>query len=357
MKVIHCADIHLNSPMETHMSEQQAAQRNAEILQTFCRLTEYAVQNNVRLVLIAGDFFDGPRITRRTADAVLDAMAQTPQVDYLYICGNHDEKSLVFTNRSIPANFKRISDRWETLFYDNVAVSGISMTNANHSSLYRDLPQPTGCFHIVMLHGQTGSVCAPDTVNLNLLKNRGIHYLALGHIHSYAQEPLDRTGVYCYSGCLEGRGFDECGEKGFVLLETNGQRFSTQFVPFAQRQLHRVEVCIMGLTNNAEVYRAMKAAAAGISSNDMVEFILTGRSDPTTQITPGYLYNLARNDFFFVEIKNNSKLAIAPADYQNDISLKGELIRLAMAKNFGDSDRETIIRTAMEALEGMEITL
>ena len=30
-KIIHCADLHLDSPMETHMTEEQASIRNTEI--------------------------------------------------------------------------------------------------------------------------------------------------------------------------------------------------------------------------------------------------------------------------------------------------------------------------------------
>ena len=48
------------------------------------------------------------------------------------------------------------------------------------------------------------------------LKNKNIDYLALGHVHKYKMEKLDNRGIYCYSGCLEGRGFDECGDKGCV---------------------------------------------------------------------------------------------------------------------------------------------
>ena len=35
MKILHCADIHLDSPMETHMTREQAATRNTEILKSF----------------------------------------------------------------------------------------------------------------------------------------------------------------------------------------------------------------------------------------------------------------------------------------------------------------------------------
>lgn len=62
------------------------------------------------------------------------------------------------------------------------------------------------------------------------LRGRGIDYLALGHVHSFRQEKLDEQGIWCYSGCLEGRGFDECGTKGYVMLETVAQHLVPTFV-------------------------------------------------------------------------------------------------------------------------------
>ena len=81
MKLIHCADIHLDSPMQTHMTARQAATRSAEVLRSFVRMTQYARENGVRAVIIAGDLFDGDRVRERTVDAVLDAMQKTPE-DY-----------------------------------------------------------------------------------------------------------------------------------------------------------------------------------------------------------------------------------------------------------------------------------
>ena len=78
MKLIHCADIHLDSPMLTHMSAAQASMRNAQIIDSFLRLTDYAAANGVRAVIIAGDLFDGERVRGRTVDEILAAMERTP---------------------------------------------------------------------------------------------------------------------------------------------------------------------------------------------------------------------------------------------------------------------------------------
>ena len=101
----------------------------------------------------------------------------------------------------------------------------------------------------------------------------------------------------------------------------------------------------------------MKAAAQSIPSDDMVEFLLSGRVDPTANIAISYLQNLIKRDFFFSKVKDETHMAINPADYKNDISLKGEFIRLVLASDASEEDKAAIIRTGMQALMGEEITL
>ena len=341
MKILHCADLHMDSPMETHMTREQAAKRNAEILMSFQRMTEYAEKEKVRVVLIAGDLFDGERVTRRTVESVLDAMRCTPQIDYLYVSGNHDDQTNAFADQEIPENFKRFTDKWNTIEYGDVAVSGIEITKNNASTLYEQLPAQKSRVNIVMLHGQISSACGVDQVNLNLLKGKNINYLALGHIHTYSCEQMDRDGIYCYPGCLD----------------TDGRKITPIFIPFSSRKLHRVTVDITGAATNSAVHQAMKRASQNIDKKDMVEFILTGAADPSARIAKKYLYNLMEDDFFFVKIKDETKLILDPKDYENDISLKGEFIRLVMASDAGEADKIKIIRTGLEALAGEEITV
>lgn len=357
MKILHCADIHLDSPMETHMTREQAATRNTEILKSFQRMTEYAAGEKIKLVLIAGDFFDGERVTRRTVDGILDAVTSTPQIDYLYVSGNHDNWTNAFIDHEVPVNFKCFTDKWDTFSYDDVSVSSIEMTKANAETLYEQLPKQNNSINIVMLHGQTSTVSGVDNVNLTLLKNKNIQYLALGHIHKYSWGQLDSDGIYCYPGCLEGRGFDECGKKGFVVLDTDARKIEPDFIPFSSRELHNIEIDITGCLNNTEIYNAMKKETRDIRKDDMVEFILTGTQDISTDISVKYLYRLADSDFFFVKIKDNTKVAIEPKEYENDISLKGEFIRLVMASDLSEERKIQIIRTGIEALIGEEITV
>lgn len=357
MKIIHCADIHLDSAMETHMTAEQASIRNAEIIDSFIRMTEFAAKNSVRAVIIAGDLFDGERVKTNTVETILDAIRRTPEVDYLYLAGNHDNAAHVFSDRELPKNLKQFGREWRTYRYDDVTISGIEIFSENASSLYQNIPNENDCVNIISLHGQNGTTCGVDKINLNLLQNKGIDYLALGHIHSYSSKRLDSNGIYCYSGCLEGRGFDECGEKGFVLLTIESGSIHHEFVPFCCRKLHSVTVDITGLTKNPEILQSMKSLTQDIQSNDMVEFILKGDSDPTANISVSYLQKQISRRFFFTKVKNESHMAINPEDYKNDISLKGEFIRLVLNSDISDEEKAAMIRLGIQALMGEEIAL
>lgn len=357
MKLIHCSDLHLDSPMETHLSEKQARERNREILATFTRMVSYAVDQGVEAVLIAGDLFDSGRTRSSTVSYVLDIIAQAKDVDFLYLRGNHDEDGGILPGTCLPENLKCFGDSWITYRYGSLAVTGVELTPDNHTSIYDTLALDPGDTNIVLLHGQEATQPGPDLVCLPRLKGKNIHYLALGHLHSYREEPLDHFGTYCYSGCLEGRGFDECGEKGFVLLTVEDRRIRRSFVPFAQRQLHNIPVDITGRETVPQLCSAIREAAAGVPQKDLVKVTLTGTYTPQTHKDLAFVRQSLEHSFYFLRIKDESTLYLEPADYANDISLKGEFIRTVMAADLTEEEKEQIICAGLLALRGEEIRI
>ena len=81
----------------------------------------------MRAVLIAGDLFDGARVRARTVDALLAAIRRTPEVDYLYLPGNHDEAANAFCDCALPENLKVFGKTWSTVQYDGIAISGVQI--------------------------------------------------------------------------------------------------------------------------------------------------------------------------------------------------------------------------------------
>ena len=353
MKLIHCGDIHLDSRMESNLPREKARERNAEICATFTKMIRYGLDHSVRAVLIAGDFFDTARASTQTVQFVLDRIRDAKGMDFLYLRGNHDEGSDPFEGMDLPENFKTFGNGWKSYRYDDVVISGVEPENWEdfYDGLELD-PQNT---NIVMLHGQVSTQTGGEMICLPKLRGKHIGYLALGHIHSYQEDQLDQDGRWCYCGCLEGRGFDELGQKGFVRLDVENHRVKSEFVPFAGRTMEEIKVDITGLATVTQILSAMEQAGANVSGSSLVKFTFTGTHTLDTQRDFKFLEKMMESRYYFMKIKDESRLEIAREDYEHDISLKGEFIRMVLASNKTDDEKERIIRFGIQALLGQEV--
>lgn len=357
MKLIHCADIHLDSKMESNLSAAQARERNAEVCLTFGRMIDYASGNGIDGVLIAGDLFDTERVSAQTVDYVLHKIEKAEAVTFFYLRGNHDGNRDPFAGKQLPANLKTFGAQWTTYRLGNVTITGMELEWDKWDAPWDELTLLEDTVNIVMLHGQVSTQPGPELIPLPKLRGKHIHYLALGHIHGYRLEKLDLDGQWCYCGCLEGRGFDECGEKGAVILNIEDGRVESVFHPFAKRQLHEVEVDISGLTAVTEIQAALESAAKEIPESDLVKFTLVGEYTLETQKDLRFLKKALETGWYFVKIKDESRLMIDRNSYEHDASLKGEFIRMVMASDKSDEEKEAIICAGIRALSGEEVTL
>ena len=350
MKFIHCSDIHLDSKMERNLTAAQARERNAEVCATFARMAAFAAQQGVTAVLMAGDLFDTQRATAQTVGFVLDTIRNAPNVDFLYLRGNHDVSA--FAGWDLPENFKTFGDGWTYHRYGEVVIAGMEQEPA-----YDALNLPEDTVNIVTLHGQISTQPGEELIALPLLKRKNIDYLALGHIHSYQTGKLDDRGTWCYCGCLEGRGFDELGAKGFVLVNVENKNVSHEFVPFARRTLEEVSVDITDLVTVSQILAAAEEACEGIPAENLVKLTLTGTYTLETQKELQFLKKMLEGRFWFLKINDESRLKIEKESYEHDLSLKGEFIRLVMASNRPEEEKERMILCGIRALSGEEVAL
>lgn len=358
MKIIHCSDLHLDSKMETNLDKEKARERKNEILITFEKMVEYAKKNEVKAIIIAGDLFDKKNITVKAKNIVKNAILNAPEIDFLYLKGNHDESGFIDAEEK-PDNLKTFNDKgWTTYKYGNISITGIEFGERTNYEIYNSLLLDKNETNIVVMHGQETVSNIKDkaeVINLKQLKNKNIDYLALGHIHNYKQEKLDNRGIYCYPGCLEGRGFDEVGEKGFVILNIEDQKVQTEFIPFAQRNLYEVEVDITGCIENQEIEGKIEEKIQSIPEKSLVKIVLTGEVDLENNIDVPYLVKKFEERFYFLKIYNKTSVKIDYMKYQYDASLKGEFIRLVLQQEITDEEKSQIINTGIKALSGEEI--
>ena len=365
MRIIHCADLHLDSKMTSNLTREKAKERKAELLNTFDRMLRYAVQNQVEAILIAGDLFDTKNVSAGARNAVRDGIINHPNITFYYLKGNHDADSFLGSLDEIPDNLKLFDDEWTTYSLDEgrITVTGVELIRDNSGSIYNDLALDMECFNILMLHGQESETASKDdaeVINLRKLKNRGIDYLALGHIHAFKLETLDSRGKYCYPGCLEGRGFDECGEHGFVLLDIDPEEgdFQQTFIPMAERCLYTLEVDVSQCMTTADISDRIRSVLDGekISGQSLLKLVLVGNVDVECEKNIDFLVKKFEPEYYFLKIADETELKVDYRAFAHDESLKGEFVRLVeRAEDLDPEQKAAVIRYGIRALAGEEI--
>jgi len=135
------------------------------------------------------------------------------------------------------------------------------------------------CWHIGLIHTdplQTSSPYAPLTTQQ--VKESGLHYLAAGHIHKGGSF---RAGdVLCaWPGCPMGRGYDETGMKG-ALLVTPEEGVTAQFLPLNTPRFYDETVDV---SEDAEA--SVAALLPPVETSDFYRITLTGYSAPIDTAT------------------------------------------------------------------------
>ena len=354
MKFLHTSDIHIDSPLTSRLSADKVRQRRRELLRNFSRLVSSAKENGAEAIIIAGDLFDSERISRKAIDTAFDIIEEAEDITFFYLQGNHEGEAFISSGRELPKNLKTFDKDWTYYQLGNLTVAGRSEIR---EGMFQSLALPVDGKNIVILHGEIrDKSSAPESIGLKEAAGRNIDYLALGHYHSHSAEIIDERGVAIYSGTPEGRGFDEAGDKGFVILNTDGARVSYEFKSFASRKLHIIPVDLTGILKTAEINENVRASVRNIPYSDIVRVELLGKYSPALWKDTESLLKEFGDRFYYFEIKDSSKIAINPEDYKFDKSLKGEFIRtVSEDPSLDEETKERIIACGINALMGEDL--
>lgn len=260
-KILHCADIHLDSPLQKlgtyeHAPIDRIRGASRRALESMVNL---AVEQSVDLVVIAGDLYDGDWHDQNTG---LFFVAQSNRlvqagIPVVVIRGNHDAANVMTSSLPLPRNpdgseimlgCERVDQR---MFEDKgLAVHGRSFrTRAETENLASEYPAPvSGMFNIGLLHtsltGAEGhdpyAPCTPAQ-----LTDKQYDYWALGHVHARSEFTLPSGTPIHFSGNLQGRHIRETGPKGCLIVDVDHRnQCTTQFHPL---DVVRWETCALQL--------------------------------------------------------------------------------------------------------------
>jgi DNA repair protein SbcD/Mre11 len=274
MKILHTADLHIDSPMRglgryegAPVEKMRSATRRAAE-----NIVDLALRERVDVVTIGGDVFDGPWPDVNTGlwwNRQLDRLVGAG-IEVYVVHGNHDAESLI-TQRIAPPSGVHV---FSAEVAESVRSSRLPLVV--HGRSYRDratvddlastYPNAVpGVFNLGLLHtsldGRPGhGTYAPCTIDTLVAK--GYAFWGLGHVHEREEVPAGRTLVL-FPGNTQGRSVREVGAKSVSIIFTN----DTEVVDVNPVEVDvvrwaRLELDISGLRSEDELYAgALKVIA------------------------------------------------------------------------------------------------
>lgn len=336
VRILHAGDFHLDSAFGA-LTPEQARQRRAESRESVQRLVDWANDHEVQLLLLAGDLFDGDAVGSDTARLVAAALG-TFRGQTVIAPGNHDP----YTTRSAyartlwPDNVHIFTeDRMQTIPFPQYgcAVHGGAFTMpeepADHVLAGFTAPDD-GLVHIGLLHGElTGSESRYRPLTTAAVAASGLHYLALGHVHGCTGVLRSGSVPYGYCGCLEGRGFDELGDKGFLAGEVSRESAALRFVPFARRRYRIMEADV----TEGDPAACIAAALPAGTEEDVYRVVLTG--SPAAPISPERVRDVLGHRFYALQVRDKTTVRQELWDKCGEDSLRGLFLQQLQAA-YGD---------------------
>ncbi len=288
MRVVHAADIHLDTPFRRHDAalRQRLQQAGRE---AFSALVDLTLEERADALLIAGDLFDNEWLTIATERVLTSELSRLTDagVTVVYATGNHDPGRTNYRAAHIDwpsANFHLHSSRTPRRIPINrgndrvgwVVAAGHQTTHeaTNLASTFPPAPGPQPA--VALLHADVGGAQgAPDDEAGNTYAPAALSdldpsydYWALGHIHK--RQRLREDSPAWYPGNLQGRDFGETGAKGALIVDLDPPAPpQVRFRPLAPVRWERLTVPALGEASAiGDIQAAVRSRFDGLRQED-----------------------------------------------------------------------------------------
>ena len=370
VKVLHCADLHFDTPFKELSKEVSDTSKN-ELLEVFKKFIDLAIEENIEVLLIAGDVFDNLTVNKNTLFFISDQIKRIKNIKVFISPGNHDpynEKSF-YSMINWPENvyiFKGDMEFKEVKELNLIIWGAGFRNNYENETLLKSINVENNKINIMLLHGEIISANSKNEYNpiyINDIYKSNIDYIALGHRHKFSGILKEGMTTYAYSGCPQGRGFDEEGEKGVIIGEVYKGGTNLSFLPVCKRKYITKEIDITGTNNYDEViFKLLSDLSDEEIHKNFYKIILKGELKEHFNLKESVLIEKLKNKFYYIKIINDTSIEVNLTELSRDYSIKGMFIAkiLEKLKDASDDDKEILklaLKMGIQCLSEDEVNL
>lgn len=374
VKILHFSDLHFDTPFKD-LPGDLGQIRRLELRECFSKIVDLAIKEKIEILLMAGDLFDNLTVEKNTLTFIQREIQRLGNIKIFIAAGNHDpynEKSF-YKMIEWGKNVHIFKENIEEINIPelNVVVYGASFKDKYiRTSQLKDFSIPSNNsdkINLMVLHGTISSVQEGEEYNpltLDSIAKSKVDYLALGHIHGFSGINRVHNTYYAYSGCPEGRGFDELGEKGVILGEVGKHYVDLKFIPLSKRKYFVEEVDITECFTIEDIKtNIIKCIDKKDSLENLYKIVLKGELNEEIKVSEKLLERMLKANFFFIKVEDRTSLKVNKEKLKNEFSLKGVfcskiLDEIKMCSNDSEKeDLELAFKIGMQSLCQGEVNL
>ncbi len=337
MRVLVSADIHLGSPIRS------AAMRNPDLgdhlkqasRDTFLRIVDLAISENVEVLVLAGDIFDNDQPDLKSRAFLISKLARAADagIPTILIRGNHDALLDHRAHGDLGPNIHLLHKNEPSVEIGGVWFHGLSFDAAHVSkSFLPDYPAPvTGRKNVGLMHTSLDGSPAHDPYapcSEQDLMAHGYDLWCLGHIHA----PFERTSgpvLAVMPGIPQPRHFGERtgGTVAIVELDDDMPKIERHHVGHL-----RFTECVLDLSQCSDVQEVLSTLRSALQGAQHPEHHTAVRLQVTTgHHTADMLTALASELLDNIERVYVDKVKVAAPKQQVDAKAD-DLVRLMRAE-------------------------
>ncbi|MBR7133829.1 MAG: DNA repair exonuclease [Clostridia bacterium] len=357
VKILHCADIHIGAA-ESFLGAA-AEKRQFETLLTFEGIVDLCLEKGVQLLAISGDLFDSNRIPTRFVDAVFEKLASAAPLRVVFAAGNHDplDAESPFLNRTLPSNLTVLSTEDEAVIFEDIGVRVCGRSFA--SGFLKGEPnfkipvKADDYINIMVQHGELRSDPGSNynSITPDFVKNSGMDYIALGHVHKRSEIGRMGNTFFAYCGCPEGQGFDELDRKGVYMGKIGKGVCDLEFVPVSKRQHIHQKIDITDCDGGIAEYisgelRSLYGEGYG---ENLYKIELVGSISTERDVNLSEIGARLSQELYFVKLKDSTECIIDTEGLAKETSLKGIFVKTMLERTANaPEDERHLYRKALK---------
>lgn len=346
MKFMHIADVHLG--VQPDRGKPWSEKRAREVTESFDRALAIAGEEQVSLLLIAGDLFHAPPTISQLQD-IDYKLSKLEKLWTVIIAGNHDYMSPEGAYAKYRFRSKAVCLPAERIASVYIRELGVCVTGRSYdrqeipSGIYDDAePVREDTFNFLLAHG--GDLTHAPLKKQKLL-DAGFDYIALGHIHKPEILVQDKMA---YAGSLEPIDYTDVGDRGYILGEITNGHCHVEWRKINVRNYINLSLKIQPEYSGAQIIDAIEKEMQRLGSQHIYRILLRGQKNDEVQ--PDFLALTERYMISMIEDYTRGTLDADVLLAENGENLIGQYI--LQLKDKGDIVSKKALEYGLHALLG-----